>query len=90
MVDGSTDATPVVLAGYTERDPRIRVVTHEQNRGLAPALNTVVGAVRGEFSCRLDDDDELFPTTIERFLEKFSELEQGYGMVVRNCIDPEP
>lgn len=42
-------------------DPRVRVIRHEQNRGLAAALNTGLDACRGEFVTFLDDDDRFAP-----------------------------
>ena len=39
--DGSTDDTPRILADYAQRHAdRLRVVTHERNRGLTAALRT--------------------------------------------------
>ena len=35
--DASTDSTPAVIARYAD-DPRVRVVTHAENRGIAAAL----------------------------------------------------
>jgi glycosyltransferase involved in cell wall biosynthesis len=55
--DGSTDETPVILASWSARDPRIVVVTLERNRGLAHALNRGVEAARGEYVGRHDADD---------------------------------
>jgi glycosyltransferase involved in cell wall biosynthesis len=67
--DGSTDQTREVLAGFT--DPRIKVVRHEINRGVAEARNTGIRAARGRFVAFLDDDDEWLPTKVERQLEAF-------------------
>jgi glycosyltransferase involved in cell wall biosynthesis len=38
--DGSTDETPKILQSYAERDARIRVTTHDRNRGLSAARNS--------------------------------------------------
>lgn len=38
--DGSTDATAGVLAEIAAREPRLKVVHHEQNRGYGAALRT--------------------------------------------------
>lgn len=39
--DGSSDRTGEVLAGFEARgEPRLRVITHERNRGLTAALRT--------------------------------------------------
>ena len=57
--DASTDATAGVLAAIDE--PRLRVVTHERNRGISPARATTVAHARGEWLVMVDSDWELFP-----------------------------
>jgi dolichol-phosphate mannosyltransferase len=44
--DGSTDRTPEILREWSERDPRVRAVTQETNKGYSKAL------ARGFDSCR--------------------------------------
>ncbi len=46
--DGSTDRTPEILAEWVDREPRIRVVTNNPNRGYSQAL------IRGFHACDLD------------------------------------
>ena len=46
--DGSTDATARVLAEAARNQPRLRVLSHETNRGYAAAL------IRGFSSCRCE------------------------------------
>ncbi len=36
--DGSTDASPRILAEWSQRDPRIRIATHPRNSGYSKAL----------------------------------------------------
>jgi glycosyltransferase involved in cell wall biosynthesis len=64
--DGSTDATPEVLAGLT--DARLRRVRHEQNEGISRTRNTAIGLARGEWMAFLDDDNEWAPNYLERQL----------------------
>ena len=64
--DGSTDNTQAVLA--SSRDDRLRVITHEQNRGLSAARNTGIIAAAGEYIVFLDDDDLLHPEAVERLV----------------------
>ena len=65
--DGSTDATPKILRSI--RDPRLRVVTHPQNRGLVPTLNHGLEIARGEFIARQDHDDISLPTRLQKQVE---------------------
>src|SRR5262249_6940003 len=58
--DGSTDATPAVLARYAGR---IRVV-RQPNRGLAAARNAGLAAAHGAYVSFLDADDVMMPTKL--------------------------
>lgn len=69
--DGSTDATPDVVARYRS-DPRIRYLRHEENRGQSHARNTAIARAGGEFICFLDSDDRWFPEKLARSLEAFA------------------
>lgn len=51
--DGSTDATPGLLAAYATRDARVRILT-QPPRGLTHALIAGCAAARGEFIARQD------------------------------------
>jgi glycosyltransferase involved in cell wall biosynthesis len=53
--DGSTDGTPHLLEAV--RDPRLRVLRHEERRGLAASLNRGLDEARGRYLARLDADD---------------------------------
>jgi len=61
--DGSTDATPQILAAIP--DKRLRVV-RQTNGGLAAARNTGIRAARGVFLGLLDGDDTWMPQKAER------------------------
>jgi len=60
--DGSTDDS----ASVAQRYPRVTVVRHERNRGLAAARNTAFRVARGEFVASLDADCVAEPTWIEK------------------------
>ena len=68
--DGSTDNTREVISSFT--DPRIIVIDHEVNKGIASALNTGLLNARAEYIARFDADDVCFP---ERLLVQFNFLE---------------
>jgi glycosyltransferase involved in cell wall biosynthesis len=57
--DASSDDS--VAALETFRDPRIRILRHETNRGPSAARNTAIAAARGELFALLDSDDEWLP-----------------------------
>ena len=54
--DGSTDATPRILAEYAAADPRVRV-HREEGDNLAQALNRCVTRCQAPLLARLDSDD---------------------------------
>ena len=75
--DGSTDATPGVLAGVD--DERLRCVRHERNYGISRTRNTALGLARGEWMAFLDDDNEWAPDYLERQLA-FAVSRPGVGV----------
>ncbi len=61
--DASTDRTPEILRSYD--DPRIRVVTNEENLGLTKSLNKGLTLARGEYIARMDADDVSYPYRLQ-------------------------
>lgn len=72
--DGSTDGSPAILAEYAAKDPRVRVVPHENNLGYASAMNSGFAAVRGETIGIVDADDVISKNF---FAELWSAYENG-------------
>ena len=66
VVDASTDTTRDILQAIP--DPRLRVVWHEQNRGLAASLNSGFAQAHGEYLSWTSDDNCYQSTAIERML----------------------
>jgi glycosyltransferase involved in cell wall biosynthesis len=62
--DGSTDATPAILAEYAAREPRIRVI-RQANAGLTRALIAGCAAARGVYIARHDAGDLSDPRRFE-------------------------
>src|ERR1700675_3887238 len=61
--DGSTDATPAVLASI--RDPRLSV-ERQPPAGLTRALNRALSLARAPLLARLDADDLAVPDRVAR------------------------
>lgn len=72
--DGSTDDTADVIASYSARDPRIRMVSTPQNSGrcLEPRLLAAENA-RAELVMPVDADDLIEPDFIERQMRRREE-----------------
>jgi hypothetical protein len=61
--NGSADGTSAVLDGLT--DVRVRVI-HQEDMGLAAALNRGISLARGRYIARHDHDDWAKPTRLEK------------------------
>jgi glycosyltransferase involved in cell wall biosynthesis len=61
--NGSTDGSAAVLDGLS--DPRVRVF-HQENLGLAAALNRGLALSRGRYIARQDHDDWAAPTRLAK------------------------
>jgi len=55
--DGSIDATETVISKWKEKDNRIRVIKHSDNKGLAAARNSAISTAEGKYFTFIDDDD---------------------------------
>jgi glycosyltransferase involved in cell wall biosynthesis len=78
--DASTDRSVEVLDKLVRHDPRIRVIRHASNKGLAGVHNTIVREARGDFIALFDDDDESAP---ERLRSQWDRIVSYEGM--RQC-----
>jgi glycosyltransferase involved in cell wall biosynthesis len=78
--DGSTDRTAEIVAGLAAADPRVTLIS-SNNEGVAAARNRAIRAASGEFIAPLDADDVWAPTKIERQLECFARSGPEMGMV---------
>jgi glycosyltransferase involved in cell wall biosynthesis len=63
--DASTDNTLEIANRHAATDPRIRVLRHEKNSGLAATRNTGIRESKGEWIAFLDADDLFLPNKIE-------------------------
>lgn len=84
--DGSTDATPAVVAALA---PRVRYV-RQDNAGKSAALNRGLALTDGDFVWICDDDDLLRPAMADRFADQLSASSSGFvfGRHTRFCLDP--
>ena len=84
--DGSTDATPDVLAGYGDRITQLR----QSNQGAAHALNRGIRTSRGSFVCWLSSDDAFTPDKIARQVRAFlAEPSLGLSFMGFDIVDAE-
>jgi glycosyltransferase involved in cell wall biosynthesis len=71
--DGSPDRSRSIAEDFAAKDDRIRIITHDQNRGLGPARNTGVLHATGIYLFFLDSDDLLSSSQSVTKLVAFAE-----------------
>ncbi|MEP0843915.1 MAG: glycosyltransferase, partial [Phycisphaerae bacterium] len=98
--DGSTDATPELLAEYAARDRRVSIQRHETNQGLCAALNRGLAAATGRYIARQDADDVCFQGRLEAqkaYLDDHTDVGllgagridvDARGLPARSCLYP--
>lgn len=67
-VDNGTGLGAQAL-GPTANDPRVRVISLPENRGISRGRNAGIATARGEFIALLDYDDLAWPQRLERQVE---------------------
>lgn len=82
--DGSTDDTLLLLKEISKQDDRIQILTYENNRGLAYALNYCINNSKGRYIARQDDDDISKPNRIELQVQ-FLDTHMNYSIVGCNA-----
>lgn len=75
--DHSTDGGLAVLRKWADRDPRVKVIAHEKNKGRGGARNTGLNAARGKYVWFLDAEDRVDPDAVEMLVSKMEELKEA-------------
>jgi glycosyltransferase involved in cell wall biosynthesis len=81
--DGSSDGSAAILADLTTREPLLRVVTHERNRGYGGALLSGFGASTKQWVFYTDGDGQFDPAELELLVKRASDdvdVVQGYKL----------
>lgn len=81
--DGSDDGSERVLKKLTETEPRLRVVTHERNRGYGGALLSGFGAATKQWVFYTDGDGQFDPSELELLVARAGDdidVVQGYKL----------
>jgi glycosyltransferase involved in cell wall biosynthesis len=81
--DGSSDRSAAILDDLMTREPLLRVVTHEQNRGYGGALLSGFEASKKQWVFYTDGDGQFDPAELELLVQRASEdvdVVQGYKL----------
>lgn len=81
--DGSTDRTPEILADWTTREPRVRVVTLRPNHGYSKALARGFAAARYEAVFYTDADAQFDLTEIASLVPHLAHHDMVAGVRVK-------
>ena len=73
--DCSTDKSIDILQEYQKKDERIRIITHEQNKGLGGARNSGIEAATGEYIVFVDSDDVISDNMIEELYDYINQTQ---------------
>ncbi len=76
--DKSTDNSLEILEDYASKDKCIRVIKHEQNRGLGEARNSGLKVATGEYIHFLDSDDWIDNSVYEKLIPIIEENKLGF------------
>jgi cellulose synthase/poly-beta-1,6-N-acetylglucosamine synthase-like glycosyltransferase len=79
--DGSVDGTPQILAEWSARDSRVRVI-RQPAAGIVAALERARGEAGSRYLARMDADDVCHP---ERFARQFALMEADASVAVCGC-----
>ena len=87
--DCSTDNSAALLRDYAQKDSRIKILTHKENKGPHVARKTGVLNASGDYMLFLDCDDVLTPHAVEVIYNTLCKnsvdiLEYGYHSVHAN------
>lgn len=80
--DGSTDATPAILARWAEAEPRLRLIAL-RHQGIVGALRAGMEVAQAPLVARMDADDRSHPERLERQL---AFLECHPDIAVVSCL----
>lgn len=64
--DGSRARETIKEIGRIVSDPRVVLIRLNKNQGIAPALNVGLSRCRAKLVARMDSDDKMLPTRLER------------------------
>jgi hypothetical protein len=86
--DGSGDQTGAVLARFADNEPRLRIVTHEENRGYGAALTSALRAAQGDLVCILDSDGQFSLLNLPELLLKTDTADVVIGYRKKRADSP--
>jgi len=84
--DGSTDGSLEIANSFS--DERVRSLPNGENLGVAKTLNRAMGKAQGEFTARMDADDEALPERLGKQVA-FFEQNSTVSLLGTNALSAE-
>ncbi len=81
--DGSTDKTGEIASALAQEDQRVRVWTHESNKGYGAALRSGFAAARYDLVCFTDADGQFDLAEINQFLPLIEKYDVVLGYRIK-------
>jgi glycosyltransferase involved in cell wall biosynthesis len=81
--DGSKDRTREIAEGLAKKDPNVKVVSHEKNRGYGAALKTGFASAKYENIFFMDGDGQLDIKEMDRLIPLLAECDIAAGFRIK-------
>ena len=77
--DCGSDSTIDLIRVFAQKDKRIKIITHNHNKGLGAARNTALKHAIGEYVICIDSDDWIKPDCLQTVYDAFNKV--GYNSI---------
>ena len=78
--DCTLDNSVTIINEYREKDSRIKLLNHTENKGLGGARNTGVKHANGEYIVFIDSDDYVAPTMLEKLYKSLKQYDSDVAV----------
>lgn len=85
--DCSEDASEYIAKSFVASDPRIKLISLEENSGAAVARNAGITAASGRYIAFLDSDDQWTKDKLEKQLDFMRKNECALSYTWYECVD---
>ena len=72
--DASSDSSLEILEYFTKKDPRIKIIKNDSNRGQGYSRNRGLEVAQGKYISFLDADDWFSPNAFEILIKKSNRI----------------
>ena len=84
--DGSTDNSANILSIWTQKEPRLKVLSQE-NQGVAITRNHLLQAAKGKYVAFVDSDDLIAPTYLEKLYQSAEQARADISLCESVTVD---